>query len=63
MGSPDDIEYTDADEEIFVKAVNVHKMTGENRAVSVLDSHDDPFAPREGKTLAWKNVNMTLVRL
>ena len=22
----------------------------------------DPFAPREGKTLVWKNVNMTLVR-
>jgi len=61
MGSPDDIEYTDADTEAVVNAVNVHTMTGENRAVSVLDSHDDPFAPREGKTLAWKNVNMTLV--
>ena len=22
----------------------------------------DPFAPREGKTLVWRNVNMTLVR-
>jgi hypothetical protein len=22
----------------------------------------DPFAPREGKTLVWKDVNMTLVR-
>jgi hypothetical protein len=29
---------------------------------STLDNHDDPFAPREGKTLLWKNVNMTLVR-
>lgn len=29
----------------------------------VLDSHTDPFAPREGKTLVWKNVNMTLVRI
>ena len=28
---------------------------------SVLDTHDDPFASREGKTLDWKNVNMTLV--
>ena len=25
-----------------------------------LDSHSDPFAPREGKTLTWKNVNMVL---
>jgi hypothetical protein len=23
----------------------------------------DPFAPREGRTLCWRNVNMTLVRL
>lgn len=28
---------------------------------SVLDRHDDPFAPREGKTLIWKDINMTLV--
>jgi hypothetical protein len=27
------------------------------------ESHTDPFAPREGKTLCWRNVNMTLVRL
>ena len=30
---------------------------------SQLSVSDDPFAPREGKTLLWKNVNMTLVRL
>jgi hypothetical protein len=29
---------------------------------SVLDARDDPFAPREGKTLLWRNINMTLVR-
>lgn len=29
---------------------------------SQLSVSDDPFAPREGKTLLWKNVNMTLVR-
>jgi hypothetical protein len=29
--------------------------------VSTLDRHDDPFAPREGKTLIWKDINMTLV--
>jgi hypothetical protein len=23
---------------------------------------DDPFYPRQGKTLSWKNVNMTVVR-
>jgi hypothetical protein len=26
-------------------------------------SHTDPFAPRVGKTLCWRNVNMTLVSL
>ena len=29
---------------------------------SVLPASDDPFAPREGKTLLWRNVNMVLVR-
>ena len=28
---------------------------------STLDTADDPFALREGKTLLWKDVNMTLV--
>lgn len=28
---------------------------------SVLDRHDDPFATREGKTLVWRNIQMTLV--
>jgi hypothetical protein len=28
-----------------------------------LDPHCDPFAQRVGKTLSWRNVNMTLVRL
>ena len=28
---------------------------------SVLDVHTDPFSPREGRTLVWKNINMTLV--
>jgi hypothetical protein len=26
------------------------------------NSQDDPFAPREGKTLVWTEVSMTLVR-
>ena len=29
---------------------------------AVLSASDDPFAPREGKTLLWTNINMTLVR-
>jgi hypothetical protein len=29
---------------------------------TVLDARDDPFAPRDGKTLLWRNINMTLVR-
>jgi len=30
------------------------------RGVSVLDKHTDPFAPREGKALVWRDTNMTL---
>jgi hypothetical protein len=30
--------------------------------LSMPDRHTDPFAQREGKTLVWRNVNMTLVR-
>lgn len=38
-------------------------MTDQKSATTanVLDSRDDPFAPREGKTLTWRNINMTLV--
>ncbi len=28
---------------------------------SGIDGADDPFAPREGKTLTWSNVDMMLV--
>ena len=27
----------------------------------IIEKRDDPFAPREGKTLTWRNVDMTLV--
>jgi hypothetical protein len=37
-------------------------MTEESNK-SILDSRDDPFAPRDGKTLTWQNVNMKLVCL
>jgi hypothetical protein len=30
-------------------------------ATSDISSRDDPFAPREGKALLWRGVNMTLV--
>ena len=30
------------------------------RQASQLDRHDDPFAQRDGKTLTWRNINMTL---
>ena len=29
----------------------------------LLDKHTDPFATREGKTLLWRGVNMTLVSI
>lgn len=34
---------------------NIHNITKEQLLT-------DPFAPREGRTLCWRNVNMTLVR-
>lgn len=33
----------------------------EKKKTSGLDTHDDPFALREGKTLTWRDMNMTLV--
>jgi hypothetical protein len=30
--------------------------------VGAYGSSDDPFGKRDGKTLMWKNINMTLVR-
>jgi hypothetical protein len=31
------------------------------KQVSTLNKKDDPFAPRDGKTLLWRNIHMTLV--
>ena len=42
-------------------ASNGSKPSLVKRKSSMLDRHDDPFAQREGKTLTWHNVNMTLV--
>jgi hypothetical protein len=46
--------------------VNVKSMTKPSQvstlaAADLPSIHTDPFATREGKTLTWKNINMTLV--
>jgi hypothetical protein len=39
-----------------------HGTTDVNNVVDVVPGiHTDPFAYREGKTLTWKNIHMTLV--
>jgi hypothetical protein len=38
------------------------KTESDKGRVKVKRSQADPFAPRIGKTLCWRNVNMTLVR-
>lgn len=44
------------------KPVTISHDESTDRNTVVVEKHTDPFAPREGKTLIWKNVNMTLVR-
>jgi hypothetical protein len=46
------------EEEVDIEKEPVKSL---NRNESKLDQHADPFAPRDGKTLVWRNVNMTLV--
>jgi hypothetical protein len=44
---------------------NLHMVDslGDSMKSSIgFDTRDDPFAPREGKTLTWQNVDMILVR-
>jgi hypothetical protein len=36
-------------------------ITKMSKQVSTLDPRDDPFAPRDGKALLWRKINMTLV--
>jgi hypothetical protein len=40
----------------------IKKKSIVGRKSSLLAVSDDPFAAREGKTLLWRDVNMTLVR-
>jgi hypothetical protein len=39
-----------------------HKKSSTTNKQHDILSHTDPFALREGRTLSWQNVNMTLVR-
>jgi hypothetical protein len=41
---------------------NVPEQNARQVVASTLDPDTDPFAPRSGKALLWRNVNMTLVR-
>lgn len=49
-----------AEVEPVVAAVKATKVSDQG-AVDLPSIHTDPFAAREGKTLTWKNINMTLV--
>ena len=51
MSNINNIDLKDHDEESHITY---------DRKESQLDVHADPFATRKGKTLTWKNVNMTL---
>lgn len=60
---------TDDVEEVVPRAAVTHKPIAAPKIHGYADhtadsflGHADPFAPREGKTLTWKNVNMILVR-
>jgi hypothetical protein len=37
------------------------KPMSKKQMSSMISTSDDPFAPREGKTLLWRGINMTLV--
>lgn len=50
----DDLEMDDSEGNL-----DGHTFANES-SQSKLSSHADPFAPREGKTLVWKDINMTL---
>lgn len=59
------ISATSRDEiELGVAADNAEPVFDDNDRASNRSSigADDPFYPRQGKTLTWKNVNMNTVR-
>lgn len=51
----------DAEIMVVVEPVN-NNLVLLDRRTSTLQQSTDPFAPREGKALVWRNVSMTLVR-
>jgi hypothetical protein len=53
----DDPEFQDVEGQ-----TNHHLKSKFSRNASTLAVSADPFAAREGKTLLWRNINMTLVR-
>ena len=53
-------EIVDTDEPVVTK--ELHDVDVEVAPpMDGLSKSDDPFTPREGKTLIWKDINMTLV--
>lgn len=51
---------TNGDVEVGIDAATNKAPKYGSRAASVLEPSTDPFAPREGKALVWRNVNMKL---
>lgn len=54
--------------EVFTEPINGAAMQGYDEEATTLkrqmilpNRHTDPFATREGKTLVWTGINMTLV--
>lgn len=50
-----------ADVEPTAAAPNKSTASSTMAAADLPSIHTDPFTSREGKTLTWKNINMTLV--
>jgi hypothetical protein len=61
-----DVESLDVDSMIMIDPEPHHTLSipnNSNTTTMDVNLSDDPFAPREGKTLLWRGVNMTLVSL
>jgi hypothetical protein len=56
---PKDVEKAADEEE--AQEVEFARTSTHDTQGSESEKRDDPFAPREGKTLTWRNVDMTLV--
>jgi hypothetical protein len=56
-----DVESLDVDVDVQPPTFTSTPTKTVPTSTSDISSRDDPFAPREGKTLLWRGVNMTLV--